>query len=188
MQNPYLSIWTKPKETFRLFFKERPSKSVYKLPFVVLGISLALNVGQDIFQVLGADSSLTTKILVYLFLTPFTIGLVFLFMGLIQPWMIKIVGNIWNGEASRKEIANVNALSYIPACLIVIYQLTLLIIGQEPSTDNINILFHYAIWILTFSFFIIGLSIVQKFSYGIALLNFFISILPFIILRLMLSY
>lgn len=187
MQNPYLSIWSRPKETFRSFFKEKSSKSIYKPPFIVLGISLALNTGQDIFQVLESDSSLTTKMLVYLFLIPITTGLVFLFLGLIQPWIIKLVGNIWNGKATRKEIANVNALSYIPTCLIVIYQLVLLIIGQEPSSDNINIIFHYAIGLITISLFIIGLSFVQKFTYGIAVLNFFLSILPFIILRLLIS-
>lgn len=187
MQNPYLLIWTRPKETFRLFFKERSSKSIYKPPFIVLGISVALDTGQDIFQVLATESSLTTKILVYLFLIPITSGLAFLFLGLIQPWIIKLVGNIWNGKATRKEIANVNSLSYIPTCLIAIYQVVLLSIGQEPSTDNINMIFHYAVWFITISLFIIGLSFVQKFTYGMAVLNFFLSILPFIILGLLIS-
>ncbi|MEM8566398.1 MAG: hypothetical protein AAGF85_08040 [Bacteroidota bacterium] len=55
----------------------------------------------------------------------------FLILGQIQPWMIKVAGKIWNGEASTRQLANVNSLSGIPHCLIPFYQIVLFALGKD---------------------------------------------------------
>ena len=133
------------------------------------------------------NPTLEERLLSYLFATILSTGLAFLILGQIQPWMIKIVGKIWDGAASTRQLANVNSLSGIPYCLILFYQIVLLALGKDPSTYSVNPFFQYVLWIVTFRIFLIGLSIAQKFSYGIALLNFFISILPIVLLKLALN-
>ena len=184
MQDPYVTIWTKPRATFEYFFNERKSNSIFGLPFIVYGISIGLTIGHDVSGLLEAYPTKETLLLSYLISTIVGTGLIFLILGVIQPWMIKVVGKIWNGEATTKQLANVNSLSGIPYILVLIYQLILLTLGQDPTKYLVNPFFQYALWIVTFRIFLIGLSIAQKFSYGIALLNFLISVLPFVILKL----
>ena len=185
MKNPLLSIWIKPKETI-VNLIERKRTSIYGLPFFIIGASLALDVGPEIFNTLDSNTSIGIRASIYLFLTLLFTGLIFVFLGHIQPWFIKLIGKIWNGQATKKQIANVNALSSIPYVLILIYQIILLFVGKEPLRDLINPIFSFIIWILGMRILIIGISLAQRFSYGIALLNLLISILPLIILRLLL--
>lgn len=130
------------------------------------------------------NPSIGDRLLAYLIASLISIGLSFLLIGHVQPWMIKIAGKIWNGAATTRQLANVSSLSGIPHILILLYQLIILALGKDPSIYAINPLFEYALWVFTFRIFLIGLSMVQKFSYGIALLNFVISFLPIVILKL----
>jgi len=187
MQDPYLTIWTKPRATFENFFNERTNNSIFGLPFIIYGFSLGLTMGEDLTALFDVNPSLGERLLSYLFATILSTGIAFLILGQVQPWMIKVVGKIWNGAASTRQLANVNSLSSIPHCLILLYQIILFALGKDPSTYSVNPFFQYALWLITFRIFLIGLSIAQKFSYGIALLNFLISILPIVILKLALN-
>ena len=183
MQNPFITIWTQPKQTLENFI-EKKDRKIYGVPFFIIGSSLALDSGLEVLRSIASNPTIGAKILIYLFLTLVYTGILYIFLGKLHPWLIKMTGNIWNGRATRNQIANVNALSCIPYGLILIYQIVLLMIGLEPSKDLVNPLFSYLIWIVSFRILIIGISIAQKFGYGLALLNIFISILPLIILQL----
>ena len=100
MQDPYLTIWTKPRATFEYFFNERTSNSIFSLPFVIYGFSMGLTIGGDITALFSDTPTLEERLLSYLFATILSTGLAFLILGQIQPWMIKVVGKIWNGAAS----------------------------------------------------------------------------------------
>lgn len=184
MTNPYLTIWTKPKETFETFFSEREGNPTYGFPFVVNGISLGLFNGANTVAIFNINPTLYDKFIAYTFSIAVSIGLVYLFLGLIQPWFVQVIGQLWKGQASRNKIANVNSLSIIPYCLVLLYQLILLIQWQEPL---INEGIHYLIWLLSFRILVMGVAMVQKFSYGLALLNILLSLLPFGLLRLVLN-
>lgn len=183
MQNPFITIWTKPKLTLENFI-EKEDRKIYVAPFFIIGASLALDSGLEVFSSITSNPTLGTKITIYLFLTPVYSGLLYILLGKLHPWLIKLTGNIWNGSATKKQIANVNALSCIPYALILLYQIILLMIGLEPLEELVNPFFSFIIWILSFRILIIGISKAQKFGYGMALLNIFISILPIIILKL----
>lgn len=187
MQDPYLTIWTKPRATFEYFFNERKSNAIFGLPFVIYGFSMGLTMGEDISALFDDNPTVSIRLLSYFIAIILSTGLAFLVLGQIQPWMIKVVGKIWGGAASTRQLANVNSLSAIPYCLILLYQLILFALGKDPSIYSVNLFFQNVLWVVTFRIFLIGLSIAQKFSYGIALLNFLISILPLVILRLAMS-
>lgn len=187
MQDPYLTIWIKTRATFEHFFNQRTSNSIFGLPFVIYGFSMGLTMGEDISALFDINPTMEERLLSYFFAILVSIGLAFLLLGQIQPWMIKVVGKIWNGAATTRQLANVNSLSSIPYCLILLYQLILFALGKDPSIYAVNLFFQYVLWLFTFRIFLIGLSVVQKFSYGIALLNFLISILPIVMLKLALN-
>lgn len=184
MQNPYLTIWTKPKETLEVFFKEGSDQSIFALPFILYGTSMGLDIGHVIIAFFDEEPELYAILLNYLLWSGVGIGITYIFLGLVQPWLLGLIGKIWNGAASTTQLSNVHSLAVIPGCLILFYQLILLIFGGEPLVDNVNAGFQFVIWVLNIRIFLIGLSITQKFSYRKSLLNLFLSLLPFFILTL----
>ncbi len=88
------------------------------------------------------------------------IFLTFLAATYFFPWAIRMTGKIWKGNASFKQLQTIFGLSQIPVILVLSLQLLNLIIG---------------------------VSKVQKFSYGLAIVNLVVMISPFILLRLIIG-
>ncbi|RED96029.1 YIP1 family protein [Marinoscillum furvescens] len=185
--NPYLTIWTKPRSTFESFFYERFSQSTYGLPFIIYGISFGLNMGPEIYLLFDVNPEPQYKLLTYVLTSLVGVGATYLILGILNPWLMNLIGKIWKGEASTSELANVHSLAGIPFCLMLTYQLFLLLIRAEPTLANINAGFQYVLWIVGFRLLVIGVSVAQKFSYGMALLNILMAYLPYVIIRLSLG-
>lgn len=112
---------------------------------------------------------------------PMGIGTAFLILGFIMPGLVKLVGRIWNGESTMRQMVNVYSISSIPYGLLLIYQIMLFAIGEDPLLDRLNGGLSYIVWLWSFALLIIGISQIQRFSYGMALLNILISYLPILI-------
>lgn len=179
--NPYKTIWLQPKRTFVEFVLKREDQSLYAIPIVLLGVVMGLDMANDI-RVLFGDG--------YLFL-PFLISIIvgiavaFLIFAWICPGLVKLLGRIWQGKATMRQLVNVYSVSLIPYALLLINQMVLLSFGVDPSVDQVNGGVHFIIHAWTFGLLIVGVSKVQQFSYGFALLNIFMAYLPMLILGLL---
>ncbi len=179
--NPYQTIWLNPKKTFTNFVVNNESQSLYAVPIIIMGLSFGLDLTPKISGLF--DDEFMWWIL---FITiPGGIGISFLILGLILPGLVKFVGQIWNGESTMRQIVNVYSISSIPYGLILIYQLLLLTNDQDPLFERVNAGLSYIIWLWSFGLLIIGISKIQRFSYGMALLNILLSYLPILILGIL---
>ena len=174
--NPFKTIWLKPRRTFEEFVLNNESQSLFGIPIIILGISIGLNEYANSNELSLTD--LLTGILI-------GIGMSFLILGLAIPGMILVFGRIWKGQATMRQLANVCSISYIPFCVIFINQLVLITIGENGALDLVNQGVLLVLWIWSFSLLVVGVAVVQRFSYGLALLNILISDLPFLIIGLL---
>ncbi len=119
---------------------------------------------------------------------PAGIGMAFLILGFIMPGLVKLVGRIWNGESTMRQMVNVYSLSSIPFGLLLIFQLilfALFALGKDPLLERVNTGLSYILWLWSFGLLIIGISKIQRFSYGMALLNILISYLPVFVIGIL---
>lgn len=181
--NLYKSIWLNPKRTFDEVIVNNKEQSIIVLPIVLAGMVIALDLTIDMQGLFGE-----AKIMFMLFLLisiPLGIGAAFLFLRLILPGLIKLSGRIWNGAASMPQIANVCSISSLPNSIIIINQIALLLLGKDPDLDNVNSGIKFVLWLWSLSLLIIGVSRIQRFSYGLALLNILIGNLPILLIALL---
>jgi len=179
--NPYRTIWLNPKRTFEDFVVNNEDQSLFVMPFIILGIGFGLDMSTD-------TSAIISERLANLFLNLLLgIGASFFVMALVIPGMIKLFGKIWKGPATMRQLVNVCSLAYIPFSLIVIHQIILTIAGGTGGMDDVNQGISYILWLWSFGLLIIGVAKVQRFSYGMALLNILISDLPFILIGLIIA-
>lgn len=165
---PWTSIWVKTKETIDQFKDSNWVNGQGLLLYFIFGINAASE--SDIPRLFGYESKLEGLIIVLI-----TIILLGLLGGLIlrAVWtnLIFYFGKIWKGQASRKNIDTVIALSLIPE-IFKLVNLILSYITQDNIEDaKINYVVIIICALLTFRIFIVGLSRVQKFSYAISILN-----------------
>ena len=178
--NPYTSIWFKPKQTFQHFFESDERAPLYFLPILVIGISMTLDIAPEIGALYAEDYPFW----IYLLALPIGIGVSYLVIGLVFPGLTRAFGKIWGGKATLRQMTNVYSLAFIPFLIIVVNQLALLITGQEPTMENINAGVDAILRLWTLALLVFGVSQIQKFSYGIALLNVLITHAPFVIISL----
>ncbi len=181
--NPYKTIWLAPKRTFEEFVLNNKRQPLFVLPILTLGLISALNLAPQLGALFGEDNFLWGLLIA----VPVGIGTIFLAFGLLLPGLIMWVGRIWKGSATMRQLVNVWAISFIPFSSIIIYQLVLLVLGQEQTLGHVNEGVSYSLWLWSFSLLIIGVSKVQKFSYGMALLNVLMSYLPWLIIALLIA-
>ena len=84
-----------------------------------------------------------------------------------------------------RQMVNVCSISVIPLNLLLVNQIVLLVFGYEPTLEQVNAGLYYVLSVWSFALLIIGVSSMQNFSYGIALLNVLISYLPLLIIGLL---
>ncbi|MFT7239360.1 MAG: hypothetical protein ACI93L_003461 [Cyclobacteriaceae bacterium] len=179
--NPYQTIWLNPRRTFADYVVNSESQSLFALPIIIIGLSLGLNMTTEINAILD-DEFVWWSLLIAI---PMGIVTAFLILGFIMPGLIKLVGRIWNGESTMRQMVNVYSISSIPYGLILIYQIALFAIGEDPLIDRVNAGFSYMQWLWSFTLLIIGISQIQRFSYGMALLNILIRYLPILMIGIL---
>ncbi|MEQ8531750.1 MAG: YIP1 family protein [Imperialibacter sp.] len=179
--NVYRTIWLAPKRTFEEFLASDGSQALFVLPILTMGLIFGLDLIPKLEPLVGEGAHLLALTLTL----PLGIATAFLILGLITPGLIRLFGRIWRGPATMRQLVNVCSISFIPFGLTLINQLTLFAVGQEPTLDNVNggIIYTLSIW--CFGLLVIGVSKVQRFSYGMALLNILISDLPLLIIGLL---
>ena len=126
----YQTIWLNPKRTFEEAVASRTEQPLFALPILAIGIIFALDLYPEISGLLGDDDSTWSLT----FVIPIGIGISFLIMALIIPGLIRLIGKIWKGPATMRQIINVCSLSLIPYCFILIYQLAFLAFDIDPGT------------------------------------------------------
>ena len=175
---PILSIWFKPKETFDLLLENINKDNNYLLIFYGIALTIAI-------PAVLVEKSLFELGIIYLisliFLGSFIGGLMLQYIWVYIFW---IFGKILQGKADQKQIRVVLAYSILPFIFKSFIMLLRVIIkfGTEFSFKDIVLfdnLTNFILAVLYLRFFVIGLSKVQKFSYGYALINI---LLPIIIL------
>jgi len=178
--SPYKTIWYAPKRAFEDFFEKDEKKPIYFFPFLISGLSMGISLAADTGNLFGD----MTPILTALAMISIGIGGIYLAFGLILPGLTKFFGSIWKGKSTLRQMTNVYAISLIPHCIILTYQVALFISGKEPTHDNINVGLDYLIHLWTLGLLTLGVAKVQRFSYGFALVNVVLAHIPFIIIEL----
>lgn len=178
--NPYKSIWLNPRVTFEEL-ASREKQPLLVLPIIGNGLIFGLDTYPDIASIFDEGEGIWA----FFFALPLGIGLSFLMLGLIIPGLIKFCGKIWKGESTLRKMVNVCSLSFFPLSIILIYQVSIFIFGADPKMENINNGIIYLFWLWSFGLLIIGVAKIQKFKYGIALLNILVSYLPILIFGLL---
>jgi len=176
--SPYYTIWFSPTKTI-IGVLSKQIKFRHHLPILIAVISSAL--GSDIIKMLGfgiVDSILT--------LIAFSV-LVYIGIGYLLPWWIMTIGKIWKGNAKFIEIQIVFGLAYIPTLFILIYQLIHLSIGVFLADTEVNYAIRFIVAIFYFRTIIIGIAKTQGFTYGLAIINLIVSVIPLIIIRLIIG-
>lgn len=179
--NPYQTIWLHPKRTFNDFVVNNESQSLFALPIIIMGLSLGLDMTPEISALFDNEFVWWSLIITI----PAGIGSAFLILGLILPGLVKLIGRIWNGKSTMRQMVNVYSISYIPFGLLFIYQLILFAVGEDPLLDRVNAGLSYILWIWSFGLLIIGVSKIQRFSFGMALLNILLSYLPILVIGIL---
>ena len=110
-----------------------------------------------------------------------TLGLIllaFIFSGLL--WY---AGKVLNGESDYYSVKVVVGLSFIPHILILIIQILHLLMGEVIEVNMVNQGLYLVVDIFRFSILIVGLSRIQKFSYGFAIVSVALAFVPLLLLR-----
>jgi hypothetical protein len=173
--NPFLSIWTRPKETF-VYLAERSltdRENYLNYLFFLISLSVYLPKLNDLpklfvgYEVYG-----------YLVTTVFFTLIGFFANKYILPFFIWKLGQLFKGEAKFAEIQLVLAYSSIPVLIHLI--IVFLFIAPAIQTGHVNmILNQHPVTFLVIALFtlrnlIFGLSYFNKYSYVYAVLNIFI--------------
>jgi len=173
--NPYLNIWFKIKPTLNSIISGK-QKFYWGIPYLLTSMTLSIDMSAQISEINLLTNSLGICI---------TICFSFILLAYFIPATYYIMGKLWKGQASFKQLQIAFSLSLIPVFLILIVQLFHLIFHQEfLSINSVQYFVLFTSWLFYARTLIISISKVQNFSYGIALLNIF---LPYIIL-LILTY
>ena len=177
----FKTIWFDPKKTIEEFNSKNVNNSLFFQPLIFTGLVFAFDISSDISGVF----EMKKFFLNFLFSLPIGIGLAFLGLALIIPWLIIVFGKIWRGASTMRQMVNVCSISVIPLNLLLVNQIVLLVFGYEPTLEQVNAGLYYVLSVWSFALLIIGVSSMQNFSYGIALLNVLISYLPLLIIGLL---
>ena len=173
--SPYFTVWFSPTKTINDVLSDE-IKFSFHYPIIVLAISASF--GDDISKEFGFG--LFGSFLVLLLLT----SLFYLIIAFFIPWWILKAGNLLKGKSKLKDLRIVFGLASIPFTLTLAYQLLSLSIGNYLNYEEVKYPIQFIVWIFYIRTLIIGIAKSQKFSYGFAIVNLFISSIPFIILKL----
>ena len=180
--NPFRTIWLQPRQTFENFIVNNEEQGLFALPFILLGFGLTFDVFVDMTELTGER-----KWFGLIISLPFGIGASFMLFSFIFPGLFWVTAKLWKGPATMRQLVNVYSISSIPYSLILINQLAQFLVGGTGASEQVNAGIQAILWLWFFSYLIIGVATVQRFSYGMALLNILLSQLPFLIIGLILT-
>ncbi len=198
--NPWKTIWSRPRETYRFLAARRPEYMVVLLA-VVSGIHNAIN--QKAMKSSGDTESLGFILGSSLVGGLFT-GLIVLYLF---SWLIKHTGRWLGGKAESFELRVVYAWSSVPSLLaIIMIAIQLIVFGKDIFTSTMaslgaSIFNQVLFWSTTvletglgvwsFIWFIVGVSEVHGVSKWRAffsmLIAFLLLILPFVFLGILVA-
>lgn len=174
--NPWLSMWTQPRETIRTIVQTNPRYGVFWLStlYVLQSLFFFLN-----FQSMGLSFSLYYLLVPVLVLSPI-LGFLWLFF---YGWLLKFTGHWLGGTAPKSHLRAALAWSRIPMSIALVMWFFLLIANPDyvfiqyvggPSALFVNlILFILEIW--TFVLFVQSVREVQHFTLIRSLCNIFLA-------------
>ena len=190
-ENPYLTIWMKPRATIRGIVNENPSFRV--LPIAAAGgILQALQVA---VMVWAGDQLSVSMILLFCFVLGPPLGLILLYLG---AWIVKLSCRMLGGHADSREVRAALAWSSIPFLATApLYIVRFALVGKElftfekPSVVSQPALFYLlvatfvpevvlSIWWLVVT--LKALAEVQRFSAWRALSSMLLLLAPFVVL------
>ena len=180
--NPYKTIWFKTSKTYDFVLKE--NHEIFGLDYIAFIVVLIVSIPHSLNYFYNSNNEeLFFSILLFVIGTfggaiILALFIVFIYWGF---------GKILQGRATRRQIRKVYFLSLLPFVFVSIFVLiraVVLITYDKPYFEmsyGIYVAQTIAV-ILHLRFFVIGLSKVQQYSYGYAILNIFI---PFGIIALL---
>jgi hypothetical protein len=183
-----ITIWTKPKLSLEYILKSCPNKYVTIL-LILSGITNALDRNN---WYLASRSSISTVFLIIILIIG---GLSGLLLGKIYAAMLNWTGNWLNGKANTDKFLTVIAWSTIPSiCSLILLIPNFLFLGDGKFRLDFNdllnrnaiiffaILFiNLALSIWSLVILVKGISLIQNFSNGKALLNAVLPALVFLV-------
>lgn len=178
--NPWISIWTKTRETIDHIKNSYWVEGQGLLPFYFFGINGAAE--SEILELIDFDPGFQSNLISVVLILVFGIGSGYIFRFV---WLnfIFFFGKIWKGQATKRNIDSVLSLSLIPEGFKFIYISGVIIVNNgNPIGLQINYALTLICFFLSIRILLVGLSRVQRFSYGTALLNIFLPQLILILL------
>lgn len=155
--NPYKEIWTKTGETIDYVINHGLDKRIVNLNFFIAGLVATLMRIEDLVP-LGFSLGLVV-FLVQVVLS----GLIIKY---ILSYVYLLIGRIWKGKASLNQVILILSLALIPEIIYLIF----ISIGLAAKGEVVEINYLIA-WVFSMRILVIGLSKIQNFNYGLAILN-----------------
>ena len=190
-KNLFLTIWTRPRDTYKYIFRTNPEKNV--LPLIIIGGTInGLSKAADKVNGINAD---TFQTLGLGFIGGATIGWM---MYYLFAWGVSVTGKWLNGIGTPSEFRTVFAWAVIPQILTALFIIPdiyflesgigdVYIQDYIESYESINIiviisiLIQFTLGLWSSIIIVIGVSQVQNFSIGKSILNYLLPVLIVIV-------
>lgn len=165
-------FWLRPSETLSAIQLEEPDQIKYKINLLLIFVCFyaSLQLPESSLKSVSQDNEAMPyilKILLILFL--------FLFFKYVVAFIIWTFGKLFQGVAGIQQVQLVQSYSMSPFLVLLPFaciQSMLNLCGYHTSiTGTYSTLFRFVFSILVLRFMIIGLSRVNKFSFGYGLLT-----------------
>lgn len=181
MMSLYLNIWLHPIKTITDAVANENKKPVPFLPILILGISTAIDMSPDFMHLLNIAEIYWALLATF----PITLVFILLIFRLVFPFLIRIVGLLWKGVASHKQLAKACSIALLPYSLILISQVIILLSDVMINSETFDFSARAVITFWSFVLLVIGVAKSQQFTYGFAVLNILLCYLPLILLSLL---
>lgn len=127
--NPWITIWTEPRETIRRIIAENPKRSLWVLA-AIYGFSSLLNSFQS--GSLGVSMGMAPLFLLALILAPFWGYLIFAFWSFVVVW----TGKIFKGQGNFQTVRAAYAWSCVPLSVTAVLWVLLILFFGHPLFTN----------------------------------------------------
>jgi hypothetical protein len=179
------NFWLKPGQTIDSMEKEETGKAEVQINTILFFISLygILQIPKIILYSVTKNDSLTEylyRIVAVLFL--------FLFIKYVSVSCLWVFSKLFQGVANRKQIRLVQTYSLSPLLVLLpfasIQFIRVQLFPDSPIEGTFSVFFQLVFSIFTFSYLVLGLCKVNKFSYGYGILTIFMAGSVFELLKL----
>ncbi|WEK68145.1 MAG: Yip1 family protein [Candidatus Chryseobacterium colombiense] len=188
-QDIFTKIWTEPKRIFTFINEAKYEKYLYVIMFLA-GISSAFDRASS--KNMGENSSLVSIVLICIIMG----GLLGWISYYIYAALLSWTGKWLNGSGDTSSIFRIIVYATIPSVVSLVFLIPqIAVYGGNLFKDIdyasegilVNVVFwtsafcEFSLSIVTLIFTVIGLSVVQKFSIGKAILNLILPILIIVV-------